>query len=96
MTPSLCNGFCRALGRSLAVLRGGTKCFCGESSQMETLLRNSFSCFVPCPGDPSKLCGGLESYTAYRTMPGTGETEIEISDKYTIRLTNISSIFLNQ
>jgi hypothetical protein len=32
--------------------------------------KTRFLCSIPCGGDGGKFCGGKETYSVYRTMPG--------------------------
>ena len=70
MTPEMCKRFCQGYGYSVAMLKRGTQCFCSEYSQVMSWNESRFSCSIPCSGNEEKFCGGKETYSAYRTMPG--------------------------
>ena len=70
MTPTVCKRFCQEHGYSVAMLKQGTQCFCSEYSKVTHLDDERFLCSIPCGGDGETFCGGKETYSAYRTMPG--------------------------
>lgn len=71
MTPEMCKRFCRGYGYSVAMLKRGTQCFCSAYSHVMVWNESRFSCSIPCSGNKDQFCGGKETYSAYRTMPGT-------------------------
>jgi hypothetical protein len=70
MTPTMCERFCQGRGHSVAMLKQGTQCLCSEYTQFMSWDETTFSCSIPCGGDEGTFCGGKETYSAYRTMPG--------------------------
>jgi hypothetical protein len=69
-TPAVCVQQCANIGLRIAALTGGYWCYCMNSSSYNGVPPVSLpvsECNVPCEGDPTQMCGGLEASTFYRT-----------------------------
>lgn len=38
----------------------GDGCFCGDNTPLSSEIRPNEECNIPCPGNQSELCGGIE------------------------------------
>ncbi|KAK0101998.1 hypothetical protein ONS96_005966 [Cadophora gregata f. sp. sojae] len=60
MTTTLCASEC---SNDAYLGTAGTSCFCGNSI-LNTKVEFDSSCTIPCPGNPTQVCGGFHSASA--------------------------------
>lgn len=68
MTPKMCLDRCGKFGYHAAGLNYGEECYCGDPANIAVrgaTLRPETECNIPCPGNGSSICGGLNRLTTY-------------------------------
>ncbi|GLC68280.1 hypothetical protein PLESTF_000671300 [Pleodorina starrii] len=65
MTIDRCASLARLSGFSFFGLQGGTRCFGGNDLSRAQSFGVSYSCKVPCSGNASEACGGMDSINIY-------------------------------
>jgi hypothetical protein len=63
MTVAKCATTCRGRGFPIFGVQAGYACFCGTDYGSYGTATN---CTTPCPGDPTKICGGSWANSVYR------------------------------
>jgi hypothetical protein len=95
MDPGLCTKHCSNYNFTLAALRNGKDCRCGEDNALQAYNKvDDTNCDITCVGsinykvdDKTYICGGKESYTIYNTtseIPDNKKPKITVKEKIDI------------
>ncbi|KAN0047884.1 hypothetical protein ACTA71_002272 [Dictyostelium dimigraforme] len=67
MTNDKCESYCTKNGFKFAGTELGTQCYCGNSYGHYGKARKESDCHFKCGGDKSKICGGNDKISVYKT-----------------------------
>lgn len=65
MTLASCQIACATAGFTLAGLEYGGECFCDKNYNGDGVLADPRTCYMPCKGDASEICGGPDRLSVY-------------------------------
>ncbi|KAF2636484.1 WSC-domain-containing protein [Massarina eburnea CBS 473.64] len=67
MSIEACEQFCEAGGYSLAGIEYSDECYCDTTLRMTASQADGSTCFMPCSGNTSEVCGGPNRLSIYST-----------------------------